>query len=798
MIGPKFDRLAQVLDRDPAGLELRADPTALAPERLLVFEVRGDIQGFVEATKKVPGLEFIDEEALEGSDGDDKPVAYLIVPDAQALRELLSLWKRWQRGEIGRGETPWRHIFDKLRDLRPWGPSDRVDPADTSILSAEIEGRDDEEAIRIEVELVYRANERTGADQEAQVSAEIAARGGRTVSRARIDDIGYHALLVDLPVRAVRDVVAHGPDGIAGIDPVMHIRPQAIATTIEVAEQAAGVPPPPGEPAGAPILALLDGVPVQAHPALANHVILDDQFGLEPAAQVAERVHGTAMASLIIHGDRNRPEAPLPRPIHIVPVLGQGDRFPTDRLVVDVIAGAVLAMREGAGATAPDVLIVNISLGNARRQFYGQMSAWARLLDRLAYRFGILFLVSAGNILDEFSIPAFANRIEFEDADAALRSKATLEGIDAVKRHRRLLAPAETVNGLTIGASNDDAVTLADRVLARVNVDPYSDRRTANPSSALGPGFGASVKPDLLMPGSREHLRVVANHTCIDVGPARPSRAAGLLVAAPPSASGRSFGYTSGTSAATALASRTAHRIHDALASAYPEEFGRLSQLQRAALIKALLVHPARWPDETAALIKATIGPADGRKHVAQKDNIRRYLGFGFVDADEAIACADDRATFWAVGELGPELTTTVHVPVPLAIGGQTRPHSISATLAWITPVFPGRKTYRSVRLKLLEPTGLGDLRIEPRKEQPDRNQANRGTVFTRCWEGEHAPVVAPGATFDLVVQRDLDQGAVIDEAVPFGLAITLTMPGIITIYDEVRARVGIAPRIPA
>src|SRR6516164_9569554 len=62
---PKFNRLAEVLNRDPTGLELKADPTALAPERLIVFEVRGSIGAFAAAVRNVPGLELIDEEELE-------------------------------------------------------------------------------------------------------------------------------------------------------------------------------------------------------------------------------------------------------------------------------------------------------------------------------------------------------------------------------------------------------------------------------------------------------------------------------------------------------------------------------------------------------------------------------------------------------------------------------------------------------------------------------------------------------------------------------------------------------------
>lgn len=85
-----------------------------------------------------------------------------------------------------------------------------------------------------------------------------------------------------------------------------------------------------------------------------------------------------------------------------------------------------------------------------------------------------------------------------------------------------------------------------------------------------------------------------------------------------------------------ALASRTAHRIHDALEFAYGEAFTSLAHNQRAALLKALLVHPARWPDDAAALIRDAI--CAGKHHVSQKDDIRRFLGFGFVEADDAVA----------------------------------------------------------------------------------------------------------------------------------------------------------------
>lgn len=781
------------MERDPNGFELRADPAALAPERLLVFEVRGSVNNFAAAVQRVPGLELIDEEEL-GSDDDKEPVAYLLVPDARALAELLSLWTRWNANQLIFGETPWRGVFELLRDLRPWGPQDRVQPLDASFLAEVIDQRDDDEMVPLEIELIYRASEAQAESQEQGIRAAVLESGGQIVSRARLTDIAYHALLVDLPVQAIRAIIDRSLDSIAGLDPIMHIRPQSLATTIEIADATSTEALGEVGELSEPILALLDGIPVAAHPLLARHLTVDDQFELEPNSPVEQRVHCTAMASLIVHGDRNNPAPVLPRRIHVVPVMGAGDRFPERRLVVDIIYLAIRSMREGDDATAPGVLIVNLSLGNERRPFQSALSAWARLLDRLAYRYGILFLVSAGNVKEAFGIPAFATGTAFEDADGATRCQGTLSAIGNLMADRRMFSPSETINGVTVGASNDDWVSPANRRGARTNIDPFPDIRAANPSSALGPGFARSVKPDILMPGGREHLRQVRTDGHVFVKPAAATRPAGLKVAAPRIGGIEAAeAYSGGTSGATALASRTCHRIHDALEAAYPG-FAGLPHIQRAVLLKALLVHPARWPDNIASQIKATIGP-NGGHHSHIKDNIRRFLGFGFVDAEDAIACADDRATFWAVGQLAPERVATIKIPVPAVMGGQARPHSLSATLAWFTPVAPGRKSYRSVRLKVLDPAETNALSVLPRSLQPDGNQTNRGTIFTRCWEGDRAPIIGPDMTMDLIVQRDPDPGRPIDESVPFGLAVTLAMPGVVGLYAQVAQRLGIAPR---
>jgi hypothetical protein len=788
------------LAHDRSGLELRNDPAALAPERLLVFEVRGSITDFAQAVQRIGGLELVDEQELESDESDQAPVAYLLVPDIRALEQLLSLWQRWLRGQnLDWGQTRWRDVFGLLRDLRPWGPQDRVQQVDANFLREEVEGRGDDELVQLEVELVYRKAPEVAQQQQQEIERAVLAHGGRVISRAKIDEIAYHALLVDLPVAAVRRIAERSTDSIAALEPILHIRPQSVASSIEVVEAEDGRKVAPGQPSGSPILALLDGVPVQAHRLLRDYLSVDDQFELEKDVPVDERRHGTAMASLIIYGDLNRNELPLTRKIHVVPILGPGEQFPGNKLIIDVIYSAILRMRQGKDAIAPDVIIVNLSVANRRRPFSRTLSAWARLLDRLAYQYGLLFIVSAGNCRDQFAIPAYQTSSMFEDDEPENRARETLKALGNIVADRRLFSPAETVNGLTVGACNIDAVSSEDRKLARVIVDPYKERIMSNPSSALGPGFALAVKPDILLPGAREHLRVVDNDPHIFVVPASPGRANGLRVATPPSDGRENLeGFTNGTSAAAALASRTAHRIHDALAAAYGDQFLGLSAIERAVLLKALLAHTAKWPEDTADFIRGVIGPLGGRHHARQKDNIRRFLGFGIVDPEEAIACADDRATFWATGFLRPNKCVRVEVPIPSVISGQPRPHALSATLAWFTPTAVGRKNYRTVRLKLNEPDGLEDLGVRPHRAQPDYNQTNRGTLFMRRWTGDRAPVVGENAFVRLIIQRERDLGPIVDEPIPFGLAVTLTMPGVVGIYEEVRQRLGLAIRLTA
>ena len=110
--------------------------------------------------------------------------------------------------------------------------------------------------------------------------------------------------------------------------------------------------------------------------------------------------------------------------------------------------------------------------------------------------------------------------------------------------------------------------------------------------------------------------------------------------------------------------------------------------------------------------------------------------------------------------------------------------------LTRMTPVNAGRQGYRTVRLRLTEPTWLGSLALGGCSDQPDKNQMNRGTIASRRWSGENAAVVGENETVDFEVSRMPDTGSEASGAITFALAVTISMPTVNEIYQQVKERV--------
>lgn len=820
---PVFQRLRDVFDNDRDPLTLRQDPAGIAPERALVLEIAGSFDTFYQAIARVPGLEYLGDDEMnfdadadfafrdtrksrKGEDRIDKPVGgrlYVAMPDTEALRQLVSLWERWQADQSpAHGFAPWFDVFQHLYRMRAWGPLDRIAEETVAYLNDELSARPDSK-VRMEVELWSCRSHERQRRTISRFEEAVRAGGGEILHQASIPEIAYEAALIDLPAAETRRLANREEVALAICDEVMFVRPQSTAafpTEVDALDVSEPVEPV-GAKDGPPIAALLDGVPVQRHRLLDGRIALDDPDNIGDMSVVSERRHGTEMTSLILHGDRSLGEPVLQRSIYLRPVLyapgnGESERTQPDRLLIDTIYRAVLRMKEGDGdgkATAPHVFIVNLSLGDENRPFTGSMSPWGRLLDYLAERFGILFIVSAGNVRDPLPVPAFNGIIELEAATPEERQRAILKALGEQRSQRTLLSPAEALNVVTVGAWHEDALDGA--TPSHITYAPYVEEGP-NITSAMGLGHRKVVKPDLFMPGGRERFSMASTGERLSIRPAPPGRLYGLRVAIP-DAGGRldQEGLTAGTSAAAALATRAAHRLFDALVD---DNNGALladvDQMYYGVIVKALLAHRARW-GEMGVLLEDIYGPTGRGTYVPRRDNIARVLGYGRPIVEEAMSCTPNRATLVGYGQVAADGAAAVYrVPLPGSLERVTEPRSVTLTLAWFSPVNIRHRAYRRAKLEIKPDDFDSKVGVTRGAAQPSDKSVPRGSLFHVHYEGEKAVTfVDDGHLRFLVFCRE--QGGALDQSIRFGLAVTVEAGENVPVYQEIRQRLGVRAR---
>ncbi len=655
---------------------------------------------------------------------------------------------------------------------------------------------------RIEAELWYRDKDRSRAATLQRISEIVAKVGGEIIDRATIVEICYQAVLIDIPATEIERFSEREEVHLLVCDDIMFLRPQSSMDvwkgSFELQREAEV---PDEEPSTAPpIAALLDGVPVQNHVLLDGRLAIDDPDELERMSTVASRHHGTAMASLILHGDRNIMQRALSRPLHVRPVLyapiNEGDEQPNqNRLLIDVIYRAIKRIREGddeGEATAPEVFLVNLSLGDRGRPFTRVMSPWAKLLDYLAEHYGILFLVSAGNIKEPLPINQFKKWAEFEDANPEDREWAVLSALLEQKAFRTLLSPAEALNPITIGAMHDDAV---DDSRGSAPVDPYATRELPNVSSALGLGHRKVIKPDIYLPGGREHVHCQVSDGSLVVIP-NFNGPFGLASAAPDEAGNLAHTrLTMGTSAATALATRWAHLIFDALMDGDGGSLHTdLDAEFRAVVVKALLVHRATWGGR-AMFLNEHCGPRGRGTDVQRRDDISRLLGYGFPNIEESLSCAPNRATLVGYGTIAAGESRVHGIPLPPSLERVQEPRTLTVTVAWFSPINPRHQVYRCAKLTVATVSKIQEAAGVSRSSgQPSDTSVNRGTVWHTQYEGDKAVAFVDDGHVVLQIHCRGQAGAP-DKDIRYGLAVTIEAGEGIAVYDEVRARLAVRAR---
>ena len=273
---------------------------AADPQLVLVFEAL-DEQIDLSGVAAQLGIEILveAEDGIEPTDefqlGSEKPrkpfitsCLHAVCTNQASFDELLRLWRAWN-STVGlpRGYAALRDLFTHLKDVRPWGPQDRL----ASIDWAEyFEGRIDDRPHSVEIELWYRRSPAMRTQSQQEVATLIQQAGGTVTSAVVIDQIGYHGLKCIVPTQALRDLSTGNHDAVRLVRSthVMYLRVagQALPIVGPSTEMRMEEEPAP-TPTGNPVLCLFDGVPAANHPLLRDRVDIYDPDDLTSRADGA-------------------------------------------------------------------------------------------------------------------------------------------------------------------------------------------------------------------------------------------------------------------------------------------------------------------------------------------------------------------------------------------------------------------------------------------------------------------------------------------------------------------------------
>lgn len=745
------------------GLDERVDLTNVAEN--LGFEVLSEVE-----TESEPDPDF-----PRRSKDKSLPVPgciHAVCLNRSAMDELLRYWAEWKRSpRLPRGFAPLGELFRHLKDVRPWGPLDRVRATDWSEYLA---GLLPDAQHEIEIELWYRFSLVLRDRAERDVAAMIVADGGSVLSAARVDEVGFHGMKALVPTDTLI-ALAHGEHDAVGVvksTHVMYLRASSQSFLFSEPSSNAAEQDHP-LPSGPPVLCVLDGVPVTNHQLMVDRLVVHDPDDLAGVSSTDQRKHGTAMASVAVWGDLSAPTAPAARPVLVRPILAPDpatrdgtEELRRDELAPDLMRRVFRELFDGDGTAGPvgeSIVVVSLSVGDPGAPFDGVMSAWARTLDWLSSLYGVVVVISAGN---HVRLPVVGGAASVSALTGPDRAEAVNRAVAEAFPRRSLLAPADAINAVTVGALSRDAA--GNVPPGPYRFDPAADSQIVNPVSALGSGHRRSIKPDLVAPGGRTYYRTPLEGGDVLVPAASAALGPGIKVAA---ADGHSLVFTSGTSPAAAMVAREAAELVDVLWRIADEPLPRAAV---AAATKALLIHGARVPKDL--LVDARVGA-----HAHGYGEISRVLSRG---------CAANEATIVCAGTIGANEQRVVAVPLPSGLQ-QTGVKRLTATLAWLSPVNWRHRQYRRAALSFAKPTGLTELGVAL---EVQAEAAKRGTVQHAVWEVNRAVPYGRGDDLELTVQCREQAGGLNGELIDFAVAISLWVaPELeVDVYQEVREQLEV------
>lgn len=803
-LSPLFDTLRRAFDA--RRMEIQQTPEGVDPEQVIVFETIGTVDNFLTAIKHTEGLEWMGEIELDDlqptedfyfEQAEDRAKSlsgrlFLTMTNQRALNEMLSLWQQYSNNpdiQFRRGLAGFKSLFQKLKNIRRWDVQDRL--LETGVLDfwqQQIER--DEPIIRFELQLWYSSSEAKRQQSYRSIISLIESLGGQHIITSVIQEIAYHALLVELPANEIQNIIDNPNTQLARCDDIMFFRPSGqIAIKVDYEENEALEIDRrfESQPSGEPVAALLDGMPMENHRLLANRLMVDDPDNYGENYEAQYRLHGTGMSSLIIHGDLNDNNPPITTPLYVRPIMklkmwldDKIERVPDNELFVDLLHRAVKRIFEGDADSNPikSIKIINLSIGDSSLLFYHTMSPVARLLDWLSFKYDVLFIISAGNHLHSLELSSLYR--DFKLLNDADKEKLIYQKVVGDMRNRRLLSPSESINNITIGSIHYDNAVL--RAYDR-RINP-SLRFLPNVHSAFGGGYRRAIKPDMVFNGGRQFFNeaFLENnptplvYSCNRIEP-------GQLVAAPSSERNKTI-FTRGTSGATALITRGAIKISETLKDIFQNDYNsQLYSQYIPLLIKVMLAHGCSWGEIETNLYEIL---GDSYTNSEIKEIITRWIGYGFPNIDKVTECTAQRVTILGFGELEVDKIHLFQLPLPPSLSARPENRKLTITLGWFSPIASNTQKYRVASLFF---EAQNDL-LGVKRDDVDYHSVRRGTLQHEVFVGEKAVPFEDESSLGIKVICKKDASD-FTGAIPYALAVTLEIAEEVNlpIYQEVKNR---------
>lgn len=575
----------------------------------------------------------------------------------------------------------------------------------------------------------------------------------RRIDKVSLDSLLIYRLEVDLAQAEL--LLNHADVRTVDLTPVSGIAYHQLSRDIE--ELPRGIPRPTAQAAR---VCVLDSGINTNHPLIAPAMAESATF-LDGQDPFDENGHGTAVAGIAIYGDLeacNRSSYWHPEILLFNGrVLDKNAEF-DHKTIEKTLTEAVTYFVE-----EHQCRIFNLSIGNENAPYDKRhIRGIAYVLDDLARRYNVLFVVSAGNFRGTVDpeVPRESWRDEYPEY--------------LVSKQSVIIDPAPALNVLTVGSLARHNATFDEQRYPEIAQLSPAGEHQPSPFTRHGPSIKGAIKPELAAVGGNLASPVRG------VGYQNPTmRGMGVLTCNHQFAGNTLFSEISGTSFAAPYITYLAGR----LLNNYPHA--------SANLLRAMLVNHANIPREVETTFSDEM--KQGHKKVTRRDIERDVAGYGLIDEEALYRSSQNIVVMMSEDKIENNAHHFFELPLPeefLRTARATR--EIRVTLAYAPAVRTTRLDYVATRMNYrlvkgeslevvqrhfnhdtqLDTKTLNDSAHGNRDIGPELR--DRGTVQSATWRMKQRK---PNEKWFVVVTRqDRDWGEPMSlELEPYALVVTVT-----------------------